>query len=168
VARKAPRELRANPRHTPDTCLGLGLLALLVAWVTIEVLRLHFAPTVHGARVLQVVVSHLLPTLAAVRIDANQNLIALLLANFSRRPAATRGSRVLGGALRNCDGDSGERHCYRLLEKARLSRVRIIGAKSNTMPRVCIYSDEERAARAKEAQKRWQLNNKDRLREYAR
>jgi predicted solute-binding protein len=35
------------------------------------------------------------------------------------------------------------------------------------MPRARIYSDEEQAARAKEAQKRWQLKNKDRLREYA-
>jgi hypothetical protein len=36
------------------------------------------------------------------------------------------------------------------------------------MPRARIYSDEERAARAKEAQKRWQLKNKGRLSEYAR
>jgi hypothetical protein len=37
------------------------------------------------------------------------------------------------------------------------------------MPRARIYSDEERAARAKEAQKRWQLKIKDRVRKkYAR
>ena len=118
MAGKAPRELRANPRRTPDACLGLGLVALLVARETIDVLRLHLALPAHGARVLQAVVGHLLPALAAVRVDVNRNSLALF-AKFCRRPTATRGSRVLGGGLRNCDGDScSGRHCCRPLQKS--------------------------------------------------
>jgi hypothetical protein len=105
VAGKASRELRANPRSTPDACLGLGLVALLVAREKVDVLRLHLALPAHGARVLQAVVGHLLRALAAVRIDVNRNSLTFFT-KFCRRPTATRGSRVLGGGLRNCDGDS--------------------------------------------------------------
>jgi hypothetical protein len=78
VVGKAPRELRANPRRTPDTCLGLRLIPLCVTRETVGVLLLHLALQVYGARVLQAAVRHLLPALEAVRVDLNRNSIALI------------------------------------------------------------------------------------------